>query len=385
MARFRITSAIIVAALVGLPASAAPPPCAPTSAPSELSLTPNSGDSPEGVIRLANESTGIPDAQPNVWVGPSTGIDSPLSEGNWFVGADFLYVRPHFSEATAFVQGTQNASSFHVTAQDLDFQYSPSFRVFAGYRFDGTDSELKLTYTRLTDQTQADAGNFPAGHFAVDPFGNVVGTAVVVNPASAQFGQAIVGGDHIQANASVAANVFDLDLVKPLMAVCGGWELKYTVGVRIADISQLYQSTVTNSGAFFDGGEYAAEFIGAGPRVGFQAQRCFGACRQFSLYANTYGSLLVGEYDENFAQTTTSPSYQATQATNEIRVLPVAEAEVGAGWSPLPWLNISAGWLFQVWFDLGGSGGTYGGFYTVTENSNIMAFEGFFLHTELTF
>jgi hypothetical protein len=66
-------------------------------------------------------------------------------------------------------------------------------------------------------------------------------------------------------------------------------------------------------------------------------------------------------------------------------VLPVAEAEVGAGWSPLPWLNISAGWLFQVWFDLGGSGGTYGGFYTVTENSNIMAFEGFFLHTELTF
>ena len=102
----------------------------------------------------------------------------------------FSYVRPHFSEATAFATGTQTATSMHITAQDLDFQYSPSFRVFAGYRFEGTDTELRFTYTRLTDQTEADAGNFSPGHFAVDPFGNVAGVAVVVNPTSGNFGHA---------------------------------------------------------------------------------------------------------------------------------------------------------------------------------------------------
>jgi hypothetical protein len=82
----------------------------------------------------------------------------------------------------------------------------------------------------------------------------------------------------------------------------------------------------------------------------------------------------------------TSPTaFQATQDTDDVRVIPVAEAEIGGGWSPIPWFNVSAGWLFQAWFDLGGSGGTFGGFYTVTENSNIMAFEGFFLRAELTF
>jgi hypothetical protein len=81
----------------------------------------------------------------------------------------------------------------------------------------------------------------------------------------------------------------------------------------------------------------------------------------------------------------TPRAYCTSDNTDEIRVLPVAEAEVGAGWSPFPWLNVSTGWMFQAWFDLGGSGGTFGGFYTVTENSNIMAFEGFFLRAQVTF
>jgi hypothetical protein len=370
-------------ALTASLASPSTPVTAQENSPSELLSTSTSESG--GIVRLSTESSSPSESQPNTSVGQSPIAGSLQSMGNWTAGADFLLVRPHFSEATAFVKGTETASTYQATAQSLDFQYSPSFRVFAGYRFDEGGSELKLTYTRLTAQTQSDAGNISPGHFIVDPFGNVVGTAIVIDPSNAQFGQPLVGGDHIQASASVDVNVFDIDLVKPLTSICGGWELKYTAGVRIAQIHQMYQSVITDSGTFFSGGEYAAEFVGAGPRVGLQAQRSFSACRQFSLFANTYGSLLVGEYDENFAQTATAPSFQATQYTNEIRVLPVAEAEIGAGWSPYPWLNVSAGWLFQVWFDLGGSGGTFGGFYTVTENANIMAFEGLFVHADLTF
>jgi hypothetical protein len=402
MAPFRISTVIVFAALVYTtvspasaqtslpvsdpsvsPATVTAPSAPAATAPADPMLLPTPIDGSGGIVRLSTNS--VSDAESSAWVASSTVPGNSGSDSHWFAGADFLFVRPHFSEATAFAQGTQSASSMHITAQELDFQYSPSFRVFAGYRFEGSETELRFTYTRLTAQTESDAGNFSAGHFAVDPFGNVAGVAVVVDPNSALFGQPLVGGDHIQASATVDANVFDLDLIKPLLAVCGGWEFKYTAGVRIAQIHQLYQSVVSDSGSFFSGGEYAADFTGAGPRVGVQAQRYFGQRREFSLFANSYGSLLVGEYDMHFSQTTTSPAYQATQDTDAVRLLPVAEAEIGAGWSPISWCNVSAGWLFQAWFDLGASGGTFGGFYTVTENSNIMAFEGFFLRAEVTF
>jgi hypothetical protein len=58
--------------------------------------------------------------------------------------------------------------------------------------------------------------------------------------------------------------------------------------------------------------------------------------------------LIVGDYNSHFSQTTTIPA-------------------------------------FQAWFDLGASGGTFGGFYTVTENSNLLAFEGPFARVELSF
>ena len=363
----------------------------PFSDPQE-GVTPQSISAPatnehaEGIVRVSNETAALtPAADQNNWVAPAPVAESSGWEGHWFFGADYLLTRPHFSEATAFVRGTQTASSFNATAQDLDFQYSSSFRIFAGYQFEGTDTQLRFTYTRFNNQTEEEAGNFSPGHFAVDPFGNVAGVATVINPSSAEFGQQLVGGNHIQASAVVDANIFDLDVIKPILWTCGGCEFKYTAGVRIAQIHQFYQSIVSESGSFFAGGIYAAEFTGAGPRIGIQSERYFGACRQFSLFANAAGSLLVGQYDTNFGQSTTGPTFQATQNTDEIRVLPVAEAEVGAGWSPVPWLNVSTGWLFQAWFDLGGSGGTFGGFYTVTENSNIMAFEGFFLRAQLTF
>ena len=350
----------------------------------------------QGIVQVSNETAVVssPDIQNN-WIAPAPQAAGPIApapatgssgwEGHWILGADYLFTRPHFSEATAFVRGTQTASSFNATAQALDFQYSSSFRAFAGYQFEGTDTQLRFTYTRFNNQTEEDAGHFAPGHFAVDPFGNIAGVAVVIDPSSAEFGHQLVGGDHIQASAVVDANIFDLDLIKPILWVCGGCEFKYTAGVRIAQIHQFYQSTISESGSFFGGGIYAADFTGAGPRIGIQSERYFGACRQFSLFANAAGSLLVGQYDTNFGQSTTGPSFQATQNTDEIRVLPVAEAEVGAGWSPLPWLSVSTGWMFQAWFDLGGSGGTFGGFYTVTENSNIMAFEGLFLRAQLTF
>jgi hypothetical protein len=324
-------------------------------------------------------------AQPDWNGGSCSGCAPQDCRAGFFAGADFLFVRPHFSEATAFAQGSLGPGGLMVTGQELNFDYQAAFRVFGGYRFEGGDTELRFTYTRITDQVDVDGGNPSPGRFLVDPFGNVVGTAPVVDPNSALFGQSIVGGDHIHTEASVTLNAYDLELVKPIALPWSQWALRYSLGVRVADIDQSYESVVDSNGAFFSGGQYTVDFLGAGPRVGLQGQRFFGKSHSWSLFANTYGSLLVGEYDEHFSQTTTAPPFAAQQVTKIIRTVPVAEIEMGGSWSPCSWLNLSAGWLFQAWFDMGTSGGKFGGYYTVTENSNIMSFEGFFARGEITF
>lgn len=317
----------------------------------------------------ANETPANPDLQPG-----------------FYVGADFLFVRPHFSEATAFARGAMSPGGLNVAGQELDFDYQASLRAFVGYRFEGSGTELQFTYTRLPGSAETDASNPGPGHFIVDPFGNVVGSAVVVNPNSALFGQTIVGGDHIHTDASVGTNVYDLEVIKPFWLQNSQWILKYSLGVRIADVSESYNSTVYNAnGSFFAGGGYTNTFTGAGPRVGLQAVRYFDESHSLSLYANTYGSILVGDVDEQFAQVTTAPAFRAGQSNSILRVIPVVETELGAAWSPYAWLKVSTGWLFQAWFDLGASGGTFGGFYTVTQNSNIMAFEGLVARAQVTF
>jgi hypothetical protein len=324
-------------------------------------------------------------AQPNWAASSCGGCPTQNCPAGFFAGADFLFVRPHFSEATAFAQGSLGPGGLMVTGQELNFDYEAAFRVFGGYRFEGGDTELRFTYTRITDQVNVDAGNPSPGTFIVDPFGNVVGTAPVIDPNSALFGHSIVGGDHIQTDASVTLNTYDLELLKPIALPWSQWALRYSLGVRVADIDQTYQSVIDLTGAFFSGGQYTADYVGAGPRIGLQGQRYFGNAHAWSLFANAYGSLLVGEYDEHFSQTTTAPPFAAQQDTKIIRTVPVAEIEVGGCWSPYTWLNVSAGWLFQAWFDLGTSGGKFGGYYTVTENANIMSFEGLFVRGEIAF
>ncbi len=320
------------------------------------------------------------------WVGGAGGNCAARGcSPGFFAGADFLFVRPHFSEATAFAQGSIGPTGLAITGQELNFNYEASFRVFAGYRFAGDDSELQFTYTRLPGQVDVDAGTPGPGHFLIDPFGNVVGTAPVVNPNSALFGKTIVGGDSIQTQASVTVNAYDVELVKPIVLPWSQWVLRYSLGVRIADIDQSYQSVIDSGGAFFSGGQYTVDYVGAGPRVGLQGERYFGHARSWSLFANAYASLLVGEYNENFSQTTTAPPFAATQSTKIIRTVPVAEIEAGGSWSPCSWFKFSAGWLFQAWFDMGTSGGTFGGYYVVTENANIMSFEGLFVRGEIAF
>jgi hypothetical protein len=300
-------------------------------------------------------------------------------------GADYLLIRPHFSEAVAFAQGRQTASSLSTRARELDFDYDSNFRAFIGLRSGCDGDEVRFTYSRITGETEVNGAVTQPGDFIVDPFGNLAGAVVVVDPSSGLFGTPLVGGDRIETRAEVELNVFDLEFIRPFNLNSPSWWMSWSAGLRVADIEQFYESSVTAGGLPLAYGDFSAEFIGAGPRLGLEGRRYF-ANGNFGVFARGYGSLLVGDYDVANSNTVNLPTtFVGSQSSSMTRLIPVAEAEFGGMWQPSDMLKISAGWLFQSWFDLGTSGGTFGGFFAGADDGNTMSFDGLFIRAEVGF
>ncbi len=321
------------------------------------------------------------------------------SDRRLFGSAEFLLVRPHFSEAIAFAQGTQTAATFDTVGRELQFDYEASVRATAGYRFDNGRA-FQFTFSRLSGDTSVVGAAPGAGQFIVDPFGNLVGAITIIDPTDARFSVAnpfvVTGGDRIDTNAVVETNIYDLELTQPILADCGNWDFNWSFGVRIADVDQSYSSVVTNGGAFFARGDFSVDFIGAGPRIGLETTRYIGQSRRLSFFAKSYGSLLVGEYVVRSSNRTTVLAsqlvggvapfpFRSSQAESLTRLIPVIDMEVGAAWEPCDSLTLSAGWLFQSWHDFGTSGGKFAGLFGGADDANIMSFDGLTLRAELAF
>jgi len=59
---------------------------------------------------------------------------------------------------------------------------------------------------------------------------------------------------------------------------------------------------------------------------------------------------------------------------------------VGGRWQPTYWMELSAGYFFQAWWDLGMTESSVDlGFPVFRDDANIMAWDGFFLRGEMKF
>ncbi len=302
----------------------------------------------------------------------------------FYAGAEYLLMRPHFSEAIAFAQGTQTLpTAFEVEGRELQFDYDNSFRVFAGYRTP-SGGEFRFTYWYLFGDISVE-GTATGTEFIVDPFGNVVGALRVMDLGDVRgFGTLLTAGDHIATRATVRTNVYDFDFIKPLALSSRSWAFSCSAGARIADIDQYYESLVTLAGAPLASGDFSSAFIGAGPRLGAEARRYFGETGRLSLFVNGHAALLLGE-NEIRSSTAPNTAFQLAQSESLTRTIPVLEAELGLAWQVRESLSLSAGWVFQAWFDLGVSGGQFGGFFAGADDANIMSFDGLSARAEWTF
>jgi hypothetical protein len=326
------------------------------------------------------------------WAGPESAQAEwmgavPAAEGRTFHGgADLLLVRPTFSEAIAFARGTQTFPvSLSTRAVPIEFDYEASYRAFVGMRNGESGAGWRFTYTSITADTQVNGTAGGAGQFIVDPFGNLVGSVQVVDPADARgIGTVVSQGpfvaDAIRTFTSVDLRVYDIDFMSPMGVTCHGFTWSYQAGLRFADVQQFYESAVDVGGVNIARGDFDVDFFGVGPHVGINGERQFGGGR-VSLFGSLSGSLLVGNHDVVFSNSPL-PGVSFTQEEVARRTIPVLESELGVRVRAFQSCTLTAGWLFQSWWDLGASGGTFGGWFSGADDSNIMSFDGLFLRAE---
>lgn len=307
-------------------------------------------------------------------------ICSCSSDSRWnlFTGAEFLYVRPHFSEAVAFAEGTQTLTTFDISGRPIHFGYGGGVRATIGASNEATSETLRFDYTNMDGDVEIDSTG-PAGGFVVDPFGNVVGSVTIIDPSDVRVGTTINGGDLIETTSTVDLNVYDIMYVKSLVD-CDDWLLQIDVGARIADVDQTYESAITLMGAPFSTGTFLADYLGAGPRVGMLGQRRVG--ERLTFTASAHGSLLLGDYNVASIVDFGGGAFVANTSHTQRRTIPVLETELGASWAATDSLVISTGWLLHAWNDLGVSGGTFGGIFNGADDANNMSFDGLFLRAE---
>ena len=332
------------------------------------------------------------------------------SPRRWSVtgGIEALIVRPHFSDAqgiltTTSTQGS-NSSEIREDSMNYDFSYTGSFRMYAGIRNCACGDEFRFSYWNFGGhESQRCVATTTTS--CCDFLCNLTSQA----------------GDRMSQRVGLNVNVFDLDMFKPFyfgQSSCGGcesggggcdsggcesgdcgsgdcgdcgdscepccpvWDLRWLGGFRFASVNHGLDSQIITTGEVLAAaGQSRATYFGVGPRMGLQGRRYFGDAGRLSVYAKGTGSLLVGTYEQNLTNFNITPvPTNSFSTSSSMRVVPVAELEVGGSWRLTPKCVLTGGWLVQSWWDLG-----LQEIMSNNDDANILGFDGFFARAEMVF
>lgn len=312
-----------------------------------------------------------------------------FQRGSWFAGVELLVLRPTSSENVAFqkeVSVTDDVSSQVNTVVQRDWGYKGSFRTFVGYRLCDCCEEIRFTYWNYSNSARQLSGVVP------------------VDGSTAFTGQleinALNPGDRLLANNQLLMNTYDIDYAKCICygqcdpcnpcCACPPWGLKYYVGIRIADVQRGDASQVSNpeegvtAQSFID-----THFVGAGPRVGLEGRRFFGCDQCWSLYARSNFALILGQFDiderASNSQSSSGTFVHQSYHDSHDRVIPMTEIELGGNWQINCRWNLSAGYTWQAWWDLGAFEQGANTFQEPIDTSNILGLDGLFARLEYCF
>jgi hypothetical protein len=313
---------------------------------------------------------------------------NPCGNCGWYGGADYILARPDFSTAQAFVKivgsGTTTVNETDTMIQQK-FDYQSSVRAFIGYHT-ACGEDIRFTYwnfnnggtleTPAPTDTTVFGGQFMTR--ANEPDQRLINTV------------------------GLNMNVYDIDYSRCCCNPCGScgcnnccpvWTLRYSAGIRIADVRRVDNTFSINPPVEDEPPPaealVSASFIGAGPRVGLEGRRYFRSFDRLSLFARANFALMLGEVDLKQTLIVTSsdisPTTTETQTDSHDRIIPEADIEIGGDWQITNCLRLSAGYLFQAWWDLGEFEQISNTDFVHIDSSNIMGFDGLFARFEYDF
>jgi hypothetical protein len=326
----------------------------------------------------------------------------PMQRGMWYASVDYLLLRPRISQNVAEVRRhvvsnsdvIPNTLTYTDDSVEFNFPYQSGFRASLGYRLLDCGGDIQVTYWRMS----ASASFHNDGPVVTGTDDDLLLFAQLKNNPGP--------GGFLSGSAGVTANIFDVDFAKCISmggpqgecdaCFCPRWDLRWSAGARIADISRFDNNTATTPSTATElptdtitTGSIDARFVGAGPRIGVQGRRYFGCNGFLSLYAKASQALLIGDF--RMRRETTSPGDEQIQTATFIqndrysRMIPVTDIEVGGSWQIAPYTFVSAGYFFQCWWDLGFGETVLGTNFGPLDTANILGFDGLFVRGEIIF
>jgi hypothetical protein len=261
-------------------------------------------------------------------------------------GADYLLLRPSFSNSTALYEATETAGRNAVQSMNYGFGYASGVRGFLGYNF-SADTMGRFSYLGFGATTTVSgtaAGDYGGGN----------GTAF--------FGpfltQAIPANARITSTADVDLDLYDLELARRFEIDretdgAARWDTAASAGIRFIDSSvrtevdnvcpQCPDYLVFTNRAFH----------GVGPRLALQGRRYLGAARRWSAFASGGAALLVGRSSNFDSRLATETNGIDTQSVGGTLVVPNFDIALGTSWQWGPRTSISAGWMLMYFGNLG--------------------------------
>jgi len=321
------SSAAVAQPPAALPPAAPPGPPPPVPGPPPPVLGPPQAVSPAPPAPAPCPPPAPPPLFAPADPGANGWCDGSL-EDRLFFAAELQFLAPAVKNrlrgTVAFPGGATD--DLAVPAADLDFTVAP--RLAVGYRLPDSAGEFLFSYRFLIDEGRGTA---------VTPFGELFGL-----------------------RSRLDLNQFDFDYAAARYSPLPLFDLKWYVGIRLATV--FFDSRVQNSLSEQQASNY---YVGAGPHAGIDFERRIGVVPgNLALFAGLDGAALVGQVRQHFHETFFLPEgdFRGDFTQQKTQGVPVLTFRAGLSYTPprLEFVRLSAGYMFERWWNLGRVGDSTG-------------------------
>jgi hypothetical protein len=218
----------------------------------------------------------------------------PPVQTGWYAGLEFLFLKPHFDNGTAFLssQNGEIANRSNAVSHEFDYDYDLSTRIFLGYTND-CGLGFRTRYFHYDHDSSTPSVTVPA-------IGDIETPAIQPYLGSGQhFFMDNGGASTFRAGSSLELQSWDLEATSQLTfcrsLVTVGCGLRYLLNEQRYSVDAIHANGHIQESLFNE-----HDFEGIGPTFSVELLRPFSCCSCLSMYCNVRGSALFGESDQEF-------------------------------------------------------------------------------------